>query len=83
MNVAEWFNKEEITKQRLQLTLHKPKFVIAVDCADDKVWAYCLIREIGGIVETILTKQDKPSKSFRQEVEKLAQYFDATLIESK
>ena len=58
-------------------------YAIGIDTADPKIASYCLVRNIDGVCEVILSKTMKNTLSFNHETKNLARYFNAKLIKEK
>lgn len=57
----------------------KPTYSIGVDTYDKKALAYCLCKTNDGKMEILLAKTMRVEKEFKQEVENLSKYFNATI----
>lgn len=57
----------------------KPTYSIGVDTYDKKTLAYCLCKNLNGTMEILLAKTMNKEKEFKQEVENLSKYFNATI----
>jgi hypothetical protein len=68
------------TIKQLELT-EKPIYMIGVSTYDKKVLAYCLTRKHKEKTEVVLLNQRNDEKEFKKEVNNLAKYFEATIIE--
>jgi len=68
-----------------RVNLHKLKseYYIGVDTAMPNENAYCLVRKTEDDSEIILCKGMVNEANFKEEVDNLAKYFDARIIEEK
>ena len=60
-------------------TIKQPEYVIGVDTYDKDVLAYCFGRKVDGVFKIMLSKTMRDEKEFKQEVENLSKYFNATI----
>ena len=64
-------------------TTEQPEYVMCIDTYDKNAPTYCLVRKAGGGVEVLLGKTMRDEKEFKQEVENLAKYFNAKVVQEK
>lgn len=74
------FNTSRIKKQIKKIKSNPPSFVIGVDSCNNE-FSYCLGRKFDGIYSVILANKRKDEAAFKLEVERLSEYFNATIIE--
>lgn len=73
------FDKDLIEKA---MTADNPYYAMGVDTYDKGNLAYCLTRKIDGVIEVLLSKTMRDETEFKQEVETLANCFDADVFKS-
>lgn len=73
------FNKSSYEKAIIK----QYNYVMCVDRYDKNSLAYCFGKKIDGVFEILLTKtmRDRDKTEFNQEVENLAKYFNANVLE--
>lgn len=63
-----------------KVVVKEPEYVIGIDTYDEKVPTYCFGRKINGVFEIMLSKTIRDQNEFKQEVDNLAKYFNATVL---
>lgn len=69
----------ELTEKAMNQT----RYVIGVDPCDENNRAYCLGRTVNGVFEVMLAKVISDEDEFKQEVENLSKYFNASVFCNK
>ena len=70
------FDRELLEK----CTIKNIEYFIGIDTLDKRRNAYCLSREVDGVMEIVLSKTMNDKTQFKQEVENLSKYFNAQVV---